>query len=99
QGLTKDKVAVRPTDYAGALNRLLISFGMFAGRFFPARSLMKWQEAVAIANNHKRTTYKCVFSYPYSWLNRLIPAHVTIRLKECFLRDITSLFRPVGMNS
>lgn len=76
QALTKDKVAVRPGDYEGTVNRILVSVGMFFGRFFSARLLMTWQRTIATASNDSETDFKCIYSYPYSYLDRLFPSRL-----------------------
>lgn len=82
QALTKDKVGVRPEDYEGTLNRLLVSAGMVLGKLFSARRLMRWQKAVATANSGRPTPFKCGYSYPYSYLDRLFPSHVYDGVEE-----------------
>lgn len=76
QGLTKSKIELEMSNYKGLLAKTAVMVASIVGKPFSTRFLMKLQKQIAIANNHKDTKNKCIYSYPFSYLDRLFPSSI-----------------------
>ncbi|HHW69953.1 MAG TPA: LicD family protein [Clostridiales bacterium] len=82
QGLTKSKVTLDMKNYDNFFIKSAIKIASLAGKLFSTRFLLKLQKKVATSNNDKKTKYKCIFSYPFSYLDNLYPSSAYEDIEE-----------------
>lgn len=78
QGLSKAKIVLDMSNYRGIIVKAAVMIAAFVGKVFTAKFLMRLQKRIAIANNHRETHNKCIYSYPFDYLDRLFPSSIYI---------------------
>jgi lipopolysaccharide cholinephosphotransferase len=76
QGLTKSKIALDISKYNGTITKMMVAVSALVGKLFTTRFLIKVQNRISLSCNRNNTKYKCCYSYPFSFLNRLFPSDV-----------------------
>ena len=76
QGLSKAKIVLDMASYRGVVVKVSVMLAALAGKIFSARFLMRLQKKIALANNHRETKNKCIYSYPFDYLDRLFPSSI-----------------------
>lgn len=76
QGLSKSRIAIDLSQYKSVFWKIVVLVAMTIGKLFPLKLLIAVQKKIAVSNNHKKTKYKCIYSYPFDYLDRLFPSNV-----------------------
>lgn len=76
QGLTKAKIALDMYNYRGVIIKASVMIAALAGKVFTTKFLMSIQKMIATASNHRETKNKCIYCYPFDYLDRLFPSTV-----------------------
>lgn len=74
QALSKSKINLDLNNYQGVFTKIIVLMAAVIGKLFPNRFLMWFQNRIATGSHQHRTKYKCIYSYPYHFLNRLFPS-------------------------
>lgn len=76
QGLSKSRVAIELSNYNNIFWKIAVAITMTIGKLFPLKFLIMAQKKIAVSSNQKKTKYKCIYSYPFYYLDRLFPSYV-----------------------
>lgn len=75
QGLSKSRISIDLSNYK-ILGKIAVLITMSIGKLIPLKLIIAAQKKIATSCNHKKTKFKCIYTYPFNYLNSLFPSEL-----------------------